>query len=106
MSFFGKLCGGLAILALAGSAAYLSDGGAQSVTAELSGISMEEDYYILREHEGKIALFRENSDTPEMVYSTPLSELNPADAALLGKGIRLKGLTEVARLLEDLELEP
>jgi hypothetical protein len=33
-----------------------------------------------------------------------MEEINPADAAKLAEGIRLRGISEVNRLLEDLEI--
>lgn len=74
-------------------------------TVFLCGASAEESCYILKEHNGKIALFRENSLSPIAVYETPPSALYPADAALLAEGIRVKTDSEIARLIEDLELE-
>lgn len=110
MSFYGKLAGGLVTLALVGgSAAYVSSAAgdvlnaaqqtaAQQTAAELS-------CYVIKEHDGSVALFKEGSEEPLAVYSTPLSEINPVDAELLKEGIRLRGLSEVSRLLEDLEIE-
>lgn len=105
MSFYGKLAGGLVTLALVGgSASYVSStagdvlNAAQQTAAELS-------CYVIKEHDGSVALFKEGSEEPLAVYSTPLSEINPVDAEMLKDGIRLRGLSEVSRLLEDLEIE-
>ena len=51
------------------------------------------------------ALFSDDGTEPIAQYSTPIADVNPADAALLKEGIRLRGLTEVSRLLEDLDIE-
>lgn len=61
--------------------------------------------FVLRAFGDTMALFEEGSDLPVAVYSTPISQINPADAALLADGIRLGSMSEVARLLEDLEVE-
>lgn len=74
-------------------------------TVFLCGASAESGCYVLREYNGKTALFRENSAAPIAVYETPPSALYPADAALLAEGIRVKTDSEIARLVEDLELE-
>lgn len=74
-------------------------------TALLCGASAEERCYVLKEYNGRIALFRENSTAPIAVYETPPSALYPADAALIAEGIRVKTDSEIARLIEDLELE-
>ncbi|MDE7194107.1 MAG: hypothetical protein K2O14_09080 [Oscillospiraceae bacterium] len=65
----------------------------------------DESCFILREYGDTMALFEEGEDAPIAVYSTPITQINPADAALLADGIRLKTMSEVARLLEDLEVE-
>ena len=64
----------------------------------------EESCFILREYGDTMALFEEGADAPIAVYSTPITQINPADAALLADGIRLKTMSEVARLLEDVDV--
>ena len=61
--------------------------------------------FVLREYEGKIALFQENEPQPIAVYDTPPDALYPADAELLREGIRVKSEGEITRLIEDLDLE-
>ena len=105
MSFYGKLAGGLVTLALVGgSAAYVSSA-AGDVLAAAQQTAAELSCYVIKEHDGSVALFKEGSEEPLAVYSTPLAEINPLDAELLKEGIRLRGLSEVSRLLEDLEIE-
>lgn len=65
----------------------------------------ETGFYVLREWNGKIALLEEGADEPITVYNTKISSLYPADAELLREGIRVKTRFEVARLIEDLDLE-
>ena len=60
--------------------------------------------YLLREYDGKIALFRDSDPYPLAVYDTP-EGLYPADEELLREGIRLKSEGEITRLIEDLDLE-
>lgn len=100
MSFVNKLLCTLAVLAAAGGAA-----GAVGERQVVATNNAAEQYYIIREYQGKAALFKEGCDSPEAVFDAPLEMLNPADRALLKEGIRLKGLYDVARLIEDLELE-
>lgn len=61
--------------------------------------------FVLRETDGKIALYSEDSPEPLAVYGTPLSALYPVDMELLRAGIRLKTRAEVTRLIEDLGIE-
>ncbi len=73
------------------------------VSAETETI--EENCFVVKEYNGKIALFSEIETDPIAVYSTPIDYINPTDAELLTDGIRLKSMDEVARLLEDLDVE-
>ena len=74
-------------------------------TALLCGASANSACFVLREYDGKIALFRENEPQPIAVYETTLKSLYPADAELLREGIRVKSEDEITRLIEDLDLE-
>ena len=74
-------------------------------TAFLCCSSANSDYFVLREYDGKIALFRTSDPQPITVYETRPEALFPADAALLRDGISLKNEGELNRLIEDLGLE-
>ena len=105
MSLYGKMAGGLIALTLVGgSAAYVaSAAGSDLEAAEQTAAQLS--CYVLREYNGSVALFSDDGTEPIAQYSTPIADVNPADAALLKEGIRLRGLTEVSRLLEDLDIE-
>lgn len=104
MSLYGKMMGGLAALALlGGSTAYVAGIGGRVIEAA-EQTAAEISCYIVREYNGAPALFRDGEEEPLEVYSTPMEEINPADAAKLAEGIRLRGISEVNRLLEDLEI--
>jgi len=92
MSFAKKLAGVTAALAVM-----------CSLTAYSGAINIK--YYVLREYNNSAALFEDGKEEPVAVYSTPLSTLNAADAELIKEGIRLRGMDEVSRLLEDLDME-
>lgn len=77
---------------------------AQAASAEASSQSGTV-CFVLREEDGKIALYKEGSPEPLAVYDLPPSELCPADSELLREGIRLKTRAEVTRLIEDLGAE-
>ena len=105
MTFYGKMAGALCAAAIIG-------GGAAAVCSQsTAGMSQAEQVisetrcYIIKEHEGRIALFEEGGHTPLAMYSTPLSQINPADAVLLRDGIRLRGITEGERFLDDLDVQ-
>ena len=76
-----------------------------SQTLSLCSASANSVYFVLREYDGKIALFQENESEPLAVYKTPINSLYPADKELLRDGIRLKTEAEISRLIEDLDLE-
>ena len=99
------MAGGLIALTLVGgSAAYVaSAAGSGLEAAEQTAAQLS--CYVLREYNGSVALFSDDGTEPIAQYSTPIADVNPADAALLKEGIRLRGLTEVSRLLEDLDIE-
>lgn len=104
MSLYGKMTGGLmALVLLGGSAAYVAGAGGKVI--ELAEQAAAEiTCYIVREYNGVPALFRDGEEEPVEMYSTPMEDINPVDAAKLSEGIRLRGIAEVNRLLEDLEI--
>lgn len=61
--------------------------------------------FVLREYNGRIALFSESADEPLAIYKTPLNALYPGDLELLREGIRMKNRAEVARLIADLGID-
>lgn len=71
----------------------------------LSGACEDAVCFVLREYDGKIALFSESVEEPLAVYDTPINSLYPGDIELLREGIRLKNRAEVTRLIEDLGVE-
>ena len=105
MSLYGKMAGGLIAMTLERcSAAYVASA-AGSVLEASEQTAAQLSCYVLREYNGSVALFSDDGTEPIAQYSTPIADVNPADAALLKEGIRLRGLTEVSRLLEDLDIE-
>lgn len=61
--------------------------------------------FVLREYNGRVALFCGSEDEPAAVYQTQVHELYPADRELLEKGISLGSSEELKRLIGDLGLE-
>lgn len=78
---------------------------AESAEAALLSQSGGTVCFVLREENGKIALYKEDSPEPLAVYDAPPLGLCPADSELLREGIRLKTRAEVTRLIEDLGAE-
>lgn len=106
MNFYGKLTGSLAALAIIGAGAAYAAGECSEVLAQAHElVSDTAACFIIKEYDGRVALFREGEEEPAAVYSTPVAQINPADARLLRDGIRLRGMSEVSRLLEDLDVE-
>lgn len=105
MSFCGKMAGGLLGLTLLGCGASQASAMRESFITSSREMPPEQPCYILKEYNGKPALFIEGKEKPYAVFSTPMELINPSDAKLLLKGIRLRDISEVNRLLEDLEIE-
>lgn len=105
MSLYGKL-GGIAVTAalVGGAAAYIADIGG-SVIADAAALSEQLSCYVIKSAEGGIALYKEGNAQPLAVYTLPVGGISTADMKLLQEGIRLKGMDEVTRLLEDLDVE-
>ena len=105
MSVYGKLAGAmLSVAIVGGSAAYVMSV-SDEVIADVTSISEEISCYTIREYDGNIALYKDGQEEPVAVYSIPVEGISEADRALLHEGIRLQGLSEVSRLLEDLDVE-
>lgn len=105
MSLYGKLGGILLSTVIVGSAAtYVADIGS-NVIDRAEALSVSASCYEVRAHEGGIAVFGEGSEQPISVYPMPVEGISEADIALLEKGIRIRGLEDVFRLLEDLDIE-
>ncbi len=104
MSIYGKFVSALIALVIAGFGMAYVAGMTDEVMADISSIAQEAACYVLKEHNGAIALFKDGVEEPLAVYDFPMESINPADAQLLREGIRLCGMSEVTRLLEDLDL--
>ena len=105
MSIYGKFASALIAVTIAGFGTAYIVGTTDEVMADVESIAQETACYVLKLQEGRIALFKEGESEPIAVYSAPMEDINPTDAKLLEDGIRLCGMTEVARLLEDLDLQ-
>lgn len=57
--------------------------------------------YLLREHEGRIAVFREGAETPELIFDVYTRMLPEPDQAALEAGILVRDYEELTRLIED-----
>lgn len=67
----------------------------------LSAAEGEAPCYLLGESEGRLAVFVEGSDQPEMVLEVYLSSLPEADRILLEQGIPAESYERLVSLLED-----
>ena len=57
--------------------------------------------YVVKEYNGRIAIFEENSETPFKITDVRLSELPDGDKKLLSKGIPASSSRELNCILED-----
>ena len=57
--------------------------------------------YTLKEYNGFLALFTDNSNSPEAVYSVAIASLPETDRKLLADGISVTDISLLQSLLED-----
>ena len=57
--------------------------------------------YLLRDYEGRLAIFREESNTPEMIFDVYTRLLPQADQERLTEGISAPDYETLTRLIED-----
>lgn len=72
-----------------------------SVSETPKNTSQTEQFYILKEYNGKIAIFSSNSDTPINITNASVAKLPKDDQQSLKEGIKAKDEQELNRLLED-----
>lgn len=58
--------------------------------------------YTVREFEGQIAIFSDDSEMPVKVFDTSVSALPQSDRELLELGITVENPEELQRIIEDL----
>ena len=57
--------------------------------------------FLLGIHEGKVTLWRDDSDHPEQVFDIRADSLPPADRLQLARGIHVEGSEELWTILEN-----
>lgn len=62
---------------------------------------LADDYYILTEYEGKLAVFKNGDNVPISIYDTYIDTLPKHDKELIQKGIRVESTDSLQRLIED-----
>lgn len=67
----------------------------------ISASENESNIYIVKEYNGKIAVFNENMDKPVKTTDSSVDALPEIDRALIKKGIRVEDKAELRKLLED-----
>lgn len=62
----------------------------------------QQDYlYLIREHEGRIAVFAWGSDTPELIFEKQIKFLPDYDRIQLAEGIPINSVEELNARIED-----
>ena len=64
-------------------------------------LSKSEEFYILKEYNGKIAVYSSNSDKPIEITKASTAKLPKSDQEALKDGIKAESKKELNRLLED-----
>ncbi len=57
--------------------------------------------YILREHDGRLAVFLKDKDTPEMIFDVYVRLLPEYDRGQLNQGVYVKDYEELISRIED-----
>ncbi len=57
--------------------------------------------YIIKNYEGKVACFEEESDSPFMITEIYVINLPPVDRKMLANGVEVVGAKALSRALED-----
>ena len=66
-----------------------------------ASLSISEEFYILKEYNGKIAVYSSNSDKPIEITNASTAKLPKNDQEALKDGIKAESKKELNRLLED-----
>ncbi len=57
--------------------------------------------YIIREYDGKVACFEQDSEKPFLITETLIRDLPPIDRMMLTDGVEVIGAKSLSRALED-----
>ncbi len=68
-------------------------------TTTLSEITVQK--YILKDYNGRIAVFYDGSETPNEIYEIYTRSLPAEDIAKIEKGIEISGIDKLTEILED-----
>ncbi len=64
-------------------------------------IPVAQDYYTVKEYDGKVAVYKNNDTVPSTVFDAYTSLLPEQDRELLKQGIRVKTDEELQKVIED-----
>ncbi len=104
MSFHTRALGALMATAIVGGcAAYIASNG--DIVSYAEAMVSEIVCYVVKVEDCALVLYKEGEAEPLMKFAADISRLPKADVDLLKNGIRLRGMGDVMRLLEDLDIE-
>lgn len=64
-------------------------------------ISNQNETYIIKEYDGKVAVFKNKEKTPSTIYESYISLLPIEDQQKLLNGIKVDNTTDLQRIIED-----
>jgi hypothetical protein len=76
-------------------------GGAAEITAETAELKEPEDMYIIKEHDGRVAVYTAGETEPEFVLDVLVRYLPDLDREQMQEGVPVKDYDELVALLED-----
>ncbi len=91
------------LITLTAIAVTVASGAEKDTPKAVSNDSLAPEFlYVVREYDGKVAVFTPDSELPEEIYETYVSSLPEIDREYLSKGIYIKTGTELEEIIEDL----
>ena len=74
---------------------------AENITIDRPQQQQQQPCYIIKQYNGKVAVFKEGSNTPNQVFDVFVDTLPQVDAQALQSGILVTGDEDLKRLIED-----
>lgn len=75
--------------------------GASSGASSAQQATLDEDIYIVKEYDGKVAVFRQGENTPLNTTTQMVVDLPDRDRKTLKEGVQVTGKEKLRKLMED-----
>lgn len=95
------ICTAAAFLITGAASAVVNNKPVKNPTTTSSASSVMQNYYIVREYNGKLAVFKNSDKYPTTIYDVFVFTFPEADKELLKKGIKVTSEHDLRKLIED-----